>query len=440
MPRTAVVDGLETDLQALDAEIAKFDASTAAKDEAAEAMVASMREEGKNPLLDKDAFEKVDAAYKEADTDREAAADLRRRRETVMERLGKHAPRGRSEAGRRQHVLGVVERFMESDGFKRLAENGAFEKAGTRIEIPGVEIAAVEDVIRALKSGNGIFAATADIEDFVPVDQRLFPPVDIPVRTVRVTQMVTVASTESDQVDFVRETTRTDAAAETAPGTAAPEATYAYEADSAPVRDIVHFTPAHKRNLADAGETRALLEGRLSSGVERRLERQIIQGDGTGQNLEGILETSGIGSVTFGSAGHASENELDAIHRGITTVRIALEDEPDAIGIHPSLDEIIVLAKDEQGRYIQGDVANRTADTLWGFPKAVTTAFPDDRVLVGNYKQGAVLWLRSGVALSASDSHEDFFTRRMVALMAELRAAFAAWQPRAFCEVVIEES
>lgn len=439
--RSATIEGLDKDLEQLDAAIAEEDDAAAKGTEAADELVAKLKAEGVNPLLDKEAFEQVDAAYKEADGHAQTASELRARRDVVKGRRSDATPKRD-----KIRVSDFVERFMAGDVYRRLLEANAFESQGTRVEIPGIEILAAEAAVRRLRTATpllamDLFAATADVEDFVPIDQRLFPPVPIPVRQVRVTNLVTVSTTDSDQVNYVEETTRTDAAAETAPGTAANEATYVYTERTALVRDIVHFTPAHKRNLADAGQVRGLLEGRLGNGVERRLETQVIQGGGTGQDLLGILETDNIGSISFQEAGHATENILDAIHRAITTVRISLEADPDAIGIHPSPYDTVVTAKaEDSGVYLLNEAAGRTSGTIWGFPAVVTTAFPEETVLVGNYREGAVLWLRSGVSISASDSHEDFFTKRMVALMAELRAAFAAWQPRAFCALEVEAS
>jgi hypothetical protein len=49
-----------------------------------------------------------------------------------------------------------------------------------------------------------------------------------------------------------------------------------YELREAIVRDIGHFTPAHRSNLADAGQIQGLLEGRLQNGVERGFESQVV--------------------------------------------------------------------------------------------------------------------------------------------------------------------
>jgi HK97 family phage major capsid protein len=48
----------------------------------------------------------------------------------------------------------------------------------------------------------------------------------------------------------------------------------------------------------------------------------------------------------------------------------------------------------------------------------------------------AVLWDREQAAVQVSDSHADFFVRNLVAILAEMRAAFGVIRPKAF--VVID--
>lgn len=419
--------GLEQELRELSDKIAAIDNEAAAKTEAAEKIVAEYKEKGVNPLLDKDAFAVVDAAYKEADGLKDDSNDLRQRAQSVMEHIGS---RPSSAAKRSARVVeAAVDTFMGTPEYQKLAASGAFNGGG--IETPWSEVATREQVIRAFRNGGGLFAATADVGDMVDEDQRRFPPIGIPVRTVRIPDLITMSTTDSDLVKFVRETTRTDAAAETALGTAYSEASYVYTEDEASVKDIGHFTPAHRSNLADRGQIQALLEGRLQNGVERRFETQVVSGGGTGQDLEGILVASGVPSITRNLT---SESRLDFLHRAITAVRLSLFDEPDAIGLHPTdYHEVVIEKASTAGTYQLGGAGSQETRSIWGFPAAVTSAFPEGTGLVGNYKEGAVAWVRSGVSVRASDSHSDFFTRRMVALLAEMRVAFAVWQTQAWC-------
>jgi HK97 family phage major capsid protein len=424
---------MEQELRQANEQIRQLEHEAAEKKELAEKRVAELKEQGKNPLLDKELFSEIDELYKAADGPAQNASEIRERADELMQHL---ASRSSDSTKRDRMIRGMsaVEAIMSTPEYRRLAETGAFQSGGSKIELPGVEVASREQVVKAFRNHQPLMAATVDGEPLIAEDMRLYPPVPIPVRAIRVLDLITMSTTDSDKVDYVKETTRTDAAAETAKGTAYSEATYVYTREEAVVRDIGHFVPAHRSNLADQGQLQGLLEGRLQSGVERRLESQIVSGNGAGENLRGILDTVGIGYVDRDTTN--SERLLEAIHRGITAVRLSLFDEPDAIGLHPSSYEDIVFEKDTNtGQYLLGPASQATSRTVWGFPAVVSSVFPDGTALVGQFRTGAIAWMRAGVSVRASDSHEDFFTKRMVALLAELRCAFAAWQPKAFCEV-----
>ena len=73
--------------------------------------------------------------------------------------------------------------------------------------------------------------------------------------------------------------------------------------------------------------------------------------------------------------------------------------------------------------------------TLWGLPRVECEAVPAGTGIVGNFRM-AVLWDREASSIMASDSHADFFIRNLVAILAEMRAAFGIIRPSAF--VVID--
>ena len=427
---------LEQELREVNALIQALETEAGQDHEAAEQLVEQLKASGKNPLLEKDTFEQVDAAYKVGDGKRQQAEELRGRRDQLMARLGKAVAETRPKTGL---FKTAAEAITGSPEYQRLVETGPFNSPNAKIDIPGVEILSRDELAARLAAGAPLFAVDTPVVGgpLIDIDQRRFPPVPIPVRPLRLTDMITVGTTESDQIIYVQETIRTDAAAETALGTAYGEADYEYAEVTASVRDIGHWTPAHRSQLADQGQLQTLVEGRLEYGVQRRLEDQIVNGDGTGVNLKGILNTTGIGSVSRDVTN--SEKRLDAIHRGITKVRLTLFDEPDAIGIHPTDYENLVLEKATgTGNYLLGPPNATESPTVWGKKMIVTAAFPLDTALVGNYRAGAVVWVRSGVSTRATDSHSDFFVKRMIAVLAEMRAAFAAWQPLAFCSVDVD--
>jgi HK97 family phage major capsid protein len=66
----------------------------------------------------------------------------------------------------------------------------------------------------------------------------------------------------------------------------------------------------------------------------------------------------------------------------------------------------------------------------------VSPVIAQGTALVGDFKTAAKLYLREGLSVTASTEHLDFFTRGMVALLAEMRVGFAVEQPRALCQVL----
>lgn len=393
----------------------------------AETRMQEIKASGTDPLADKTAFEEIQGIYREADTASEEASDLQRRLDAAYQMAGRQNGGGDVHRASAPAAVGsLADRFLASNVYQELRASGVLETGSPIGAGRPVEVATRDEAMAFL-------AATATIGALVPEDQRLNQLVSIPVRRIRVFDLITMGTTDSDLVEYVEETVRTDAAAETPFGTAAGEATYTYVRRDTPVKRIPAFVPATKGNLADAGQARTLLEGRLMNSVERRFEGQIVSGDGTGDNLTGILNTSGLGAVARDTAG--GEKRLEAIHRGMTAVRISLEDEPTAVGIHPTTYEQTVFEKDTTGNYLLApDVSGAAAKTIWGLPAIISTVFPAGTAVVGNWRE-AIAWVRSGVAVSASDSHSDFFTRGMVALLAEMRAAFRLINARAFAGV-----
>jgi HK97 family phage major capsid protein len=411
-----------------------------------------LRAEGVNLLVDS-RFEEFDARYKEADLKKDQAVQMRGRLEAALTRMaaerGVIPPGGDKALSRaeRREFESIAKRFLRSDTYKRLRESGSLAAAGTHFATDPVEVLERggwndetgqmdSPLIRALQTRTTV--NVGDAGAVVPIDQQVWPPVIIPVRQVQLLDLISMRTTESDMVNFVQQSVRSDYAAETPYGTAAPEADYEFALKQASVKRIPQFIPATKDVLADQGQLQGVLQDLLMAGVRLKLETQILTGGGssfTDTSIQGMLNASGIGSVTYQSSGHTSEYQLDVTHRAITTIRLTLFSDPTAVVTHPTDYEWAVLKKDSYGRYIFDPDTEADVKSLWGLQTVVSPVIAQGTQLVGDFKQAAALWMRTGLSVTASTEHLDFFTRGMVAILAELRAAFAVLQPRALCQV-----
>ncbi|WP_407819918.1 phage major capsid protein, partial [Staphylococcus aureus] len=62
-----------------------------------------------------------------------------------------------------------------------------------------------------------------------------------------------------------------------------------YEEATAPVRTIAHWMRASVQILADAPGLRSIIDNRLRYGLSYVEEAQLLNGSGSGQNLEGLV-------------------------------------------------------------------------------------------------------------------------------------------------------
>lgn len=436
------------------------EALKAAEAEAAQLKVAADKkkaeviESGINPFgtstTERQAFEAVDEAYKPYDAKRQEAEELRAQldRLTQIEGLssgaggGSRRPFGGEsrERGHRRETVGT--RFIESEQYKALgltpemgeAAFAAVMQAGMRTPVSVVD----RDELGALLAqwNNGPLATTVTgggATSAGPFVQNDLVPGFISYRRKRplVSGLVSIGQTDSDTVEYVTQSAPTDAAAETAEDSAAPESTYAYATNTANVREITHFVPVTLRAMADAGQIRTIIENELTLGTLDRLDTQLVSGNGSGQNLTGLYNASSIGTVSAAGKGKA-----EAIHNAMTAIRIAagVLSEPDNIGLHPSDYEDLILEQDANGAYIFGPPGSAESRTCWGVPLVSSTVFTSGTPLVGDYFGSARLWIREALQVTTGLNSDDF-TKRRVSMLAALRVAFAVVRPGGICTI-----
>jgi HK97 family phage major capsid protein len=418
---------VEQEIVKLRTEVREAEATAAREREAAEAVVASMRAEGVDMTRGEN-FTKVDEAYKSADKARDLAVDARLRLDRLQQIAGGTAePRNREEGRQAEVVADMAKRFLESEPYKRVRSSGVLETSGS------VNMDPVRNVMTRDEMMAGGLRLRTTFDNSVGVGSGLLTPdytgklVEQLVRKVRLLDIITVGSTDTDTVDYILENARTDAAGAAPYGTAVGESAYGFQHTQTSVKRLGHFVPATKGILADAGQTRTLLSSRLVNGLERKVEQSIWSGAG-GNDLAGIVGTSGILTRAVGT-----DTQYDAIHKAKTDIVVNSQGalEATVLGIHPTDYEKLVLAKDSQGRYLNADPTADQNRTIWGLVPVVSVLFTQGSPYVGDFREAVTFWLREGISLSASDQHQDFFTKGLVALMAETRAAMAVTQPKA---------
>ena len=255
---------------------------------------------------------------------------------------------------------------------------------------------------------------------------------------------------ETDQNSFayMEETTFTNAAAEQAEEATTAEATLDFTEKTASIRKIGVFLPVTEELLADVNGIQGYVNSRLGTMIKLRLDGQIMDGDGSAPNLDGLLNTSGINSFAYGS--YSGElGRLGQIYQAITEIRKDAFVEPDAIIMHPSdwydiITSVTDVATTTSGAaaknplfVVAGGFGDGVAPRLWGLPVVTSSAVNAGTQMVGKFGGGeaAHLVMRQGIDLAVSDSHSDFFLKGKLAIRATMRVGLVVYRPTAFCKL-----
>ena len=240
----------------------------------------------------------------------------------------------------------------------------------------------------------------------------------IPVSSDSV-EYVTITAKGTNNAAVVAESTNTGGGAN-----AAPESVYwTYSKVTKSIDAVQHFIPVTRKTLADIPQMAAMIDQFLIDGLNEQLEALIIST---------ILGDGGI--LTVGSAG----TDLDAIVDGIKSVRVTGKRNPNFVGMHPNdwYSTGFALAKDSAGRYLLVDPTRSVDDgvNLWGRQLVISDRFTENTALIGDASQ-CVVWDRQQATVAATDSHSDWFTKGLVAVLGEARCAVSVIDPQAFCTV-----
>lgn len=336
----------------------------------------------------------------------------------------------------RANTLGQM--FAKSDEFtgwfKRVAANGQLPSNARVESSPPVDVPRLLDMLFPhaatpltgdSATSAGAFTRAQDTGLFVELGRRPLSILDIIAR----------GSTGSDAVDFVRQTSRSNAAAPVAEASdvsgvsgAKPQSTFAFELVTHNVRTIAHWIAASRRALSDVGQLRTIIDNELRAGLLEEVEDQIINGAGTGQDFEGLDAVSGTQDQSWAT------NILTTTRQAKRKIRTVGRDIPSAFVLNPEDWETIDLLQDNEARYFFGGPMEMGTPRLWGLPVVESEVLTVGWGWCGNWKR-ATLWDREQANILVSDSHMDFFTRNLIAILAELRAAFAVTKPVAFIEI-----
>lgn len=303
--------------------------------------------------------------------------------------------------------------FTSSDEFKQFQAGGFSRNDKARIETKATLTTSTAAAAGSL--GSAIQAT------------RLPGVLEIPQRRLTIRQLLAQGNMDGNTIEWIREHSRTNSAAMVAEGDAKPESDFRLEMVSTSAKVIAHFMKVSRQALSDVSGLQSMIDNRLGYGLDFVEENQLLNGDGTGQNLLGIIPQATAYVSPLTGADTQSIDKIRLMHLQASLALLPA----DATVMHPADWAWIELLKDTTGRYIIGQPQGNVGATLWGAPVVPSMAMSVDKVLVGAFGTAAQIFDRWETTIEAGFVNDDF-TRNLVTVLAEKRLVLATYRPGAF--------
>ena len=373
---------------------AAFDAKLDNVRETAEKAIA---EAAKGVKLSEDEKSQIDTALTDLNGLKASFADL----EQKMARSG----------GDEKRSYTAGERFTEDDRFKAFASE---QRPRGRVLVDVKDISSLTT------------DAAGSVGTLVQPDRTAM--VNLPDRRMTIRSLLAQGTTSSNSIEYDKEVGFTNNAAPVAEGALKPQSEIQYEEATAQVRTIAHWMRASVQILADAPALRSMIDNRLRYGLAYVEENQLLNGDGTGQNLSGLITEAtafNVATVTPDSA-----NLVDNLRIAMLQTTLA-EYMANGHVLNPIDWAYIEMMKDADGNYLFGGPQSSTAPQMWGLPVVATQAMGVDKFLTGAFDMAAQIFDRQDATVEVSTEDQDNFVKNKVTIRAEERLALTVYRPEA---------
>lgn len=251
------------------------------------------------------------------------------------------------------------------------------------------------------------------------------------------TDLIPSIPVTSAEFTYFKQKVRANSAGMVAEGGAKPEGSAEFEAVTDRIKKIAEWIPITEEAADDLPQLMGFLQEMLDYDIRYRKEEQVLKGDGTGNNLNGIM-TQALPYDPQLMKASDTDTKLDKLRRMIGQVRVLSKRSADFITMS-EMDLIdIELMKSADNKYLFASIQGFTAPILWGRPVVVSDVMDDEvgETLVG-YSRGAMIYDRQSMRVELGRINDDFIKNQFVLLL-EMRLGLAVRNPSAFCKANLD--
>lgn len=243
-----------------------------------------------------------------------------------------------------------------------------------------------------------------------------------PVREVFIEQISDTQETTSDYVSYVEVVTETGAPATTAELGTIPEKDWTFQEFKKPVQKIAVANKHSVEILSDGAELVNAIRGFLAEDVNIVTDTQLLSGNGTAPNLQGVLGVAVDLNTLIGTQILVGATHADVLRIGVTKIRSTGKGKfrPSHVVLHPQDVETLELTKDSQGQYVLPPFIAADGTRIGGATVIENTAITSGTFLMGDFRKLHIR-RKGGVEIEISDSDGTDFVKDIITIKVRRR-------------------
>ena len=257
-----------------------------------------------------------------------------------------------------------------------------------------------------------------------------------PSRSVHIRNLIPNGSTNAQVVRFPKESAYTDNGAAKAQGSALGQSDFDVVATSVEMEKVGCFLKLTDEMLQDTPGLSSYLAARVPGKVLSVEDNELMSGDGSSPNMEGILTSGTAFTTTSGGLFYQSvesANEFDVLIVALN--QLALNNyQADTILVNPTDFHKIVLLKSTANEYLRNQIIQGIQPAINGVPITLNTAVPNGKFAVMDSRSACQYWIRENLSIEFSREDGTNFQSNFVTCRAQLRGGLAIYAPNAIIQ------
>ncbi len=259
----------------------------------------------------------------------------------------------------------------------------------------------------------------------IPQAQRIAGFDTLPSRRVRLFELASQASTSADKVEWAYQSGKEGAAGQTGEGLAKNQIDFNWVVGSESMKKTTAYIKVTDEMLAKGSIVAQEINNELLREVSKALESGSYDGDGTGNNLNGIYTVASAFAAGSFALAVDNANQIDVLAVAMNQIRVAQEMDatPTHILMHPddvtALKLVKLSATDK--RYVGRLLVSGMDMSVDGIPIIETTLVTAGEYLIGDFSY-ATFWTRDSMKIEVGFDADDF-TKNLRTIRCEVRGA-----------------